>query len=230
MDNTPLFDKHGKLLDDAALDAFAETLEPQRRQLFDDLVAAARAGEADDATAEACASALHAAVRARDAAIAACPKHTHHELWLQTVKGIPMSDDRAFVEAVRTAENEVDQARVTARAAGEVVRASRATLATTLSAWTAGTGGPKSQFELSRAFAAQSQANRAYRAAHGIPQRQIGVGQGRRQGAYRGSARNPISTGPAVPQQVATRLNAERARAIAATNAAYARRKLPSEL
>ncbi len=232
MDNTPLFDKHGKLLDDATLATFGDTLEPDRRKLFDDLVAAAHESEADDATVEACNSALHAAVRTRDAAIAACPKHTHHELWLQTVKGIPMSDDRVFIEAVRTAEHDLDQVRLAVRAANDALRASRARLATALSAWTATTGGAKTQFELARAFAAQTQADRAFRAEHGIPQRRIGIGQGRRQGTYSGSARNPITTGPAVTLAAATRLNAERARArtIAETNAAHARKKLPSQL
>jgi hypothetical protein len=141
MDNTPLFDRNGKLLDGAALSAFADTLEPDRRQLFDDLVAAAHESEADDATAEACNSALHAAVRARDAAIAAVPKYSQHVLWLADVKHVPMKSDGGAFEAARAAESRLDQARLTARAAADAVRASRTRTATALSAWTA--GGPK---------------------------------------------------------------------------------------
>lgn len=209
----------------------AESLEPQRRKLFDDLVAAAHQSEADDATAEASNAALHAAVRARDAAIAACPKYSQHDLWLATVKNVPMKSDNGAFAAVRRCEAELEQARLTARAANDALRASRTRMATTLSAWTVGQPvlTPEAQ---GAAFRAQSQADRAFRIAHGIPQRRIGYGQGRRQGTYSASARNPITVGPAVPQQLATRMNAERARAltIAETNAAHARRKLPSEL
>lgn len=88
------FDSKGRLRDD--LDSIdISDLPPERQDAWSALVAAAKECEAAESIAKAAQDAVSDAVRARDAAQAALPRITHHDLWLAEVKGIPLPGQRS---------------------------------------------------------------------------------------------------------------------------------------
>jgi hypothetical protein len=93
-ENPSPFTSRGTLRPAAELEAIAGNLEPQRLQLWNDLVAAARECEQAEAHAKDCSDATAAAVRAANEVRSAMPKFTHYDLWKEVVKGIPMSRSR----------------------------------------------------------------------------------------------------------------------------------------
>lgn len=67
-------------------------LSPERLALWSELVEAAKTSEAAEADFKAKQDAIAAAVKVAGEARDAVPKATFHDLWLATVKGIPMPE------------------------------------------------------------------------------------------------------------------------------------------
>lgn len=65
-------------------------LTPERLERWNALIAAVRDGEAVEARAKQKQEALAAAAKARDDARAALPKIGFHDLWKNSVKGVPL--------------------------------------------------------------------------------------------------------------------------------------------
>lgn len=88
------FDSKGKLRDD--LDAIdISDLPPERQQVWNALVEAARECEAAEAIAKAAADAVRLAVRAREDAQARLPRISFHDVWLSEIKGVPLPGSRS---------------------------------------------------------------------------------------------------------------------------------------